>query len=146
MRQCKIVAAAAATAAFLLVCDAVEAQSDVKGAASYPNRPIRFVVPFAAGGPSDVGARTLAQKMSQTWRQTVVVDNRIGASGMIGADIVAKSAPDGYTLLMAQVGDAISMSLYPKIPYPRLASRFSPPAPTSLRASLRRTSPNGRKW
>jgi tripartite-type tricarboxylate transporter receptor subunit TctC len=86
-------------------------------AGDYPNRPIRIVVPFAAGGPSDVGARTLAQKMSQSWRQTVVVDNRIGASGIIGADIVARSAPDGYTLLMAQVGDAISMSLYAKLPY-----------------------------
>jgi tripartite-type tricarboxylate transporter receptor subunit TctC len=74
-------------------------------------------VPFAAGGPSDVGARTLAQRMSQNWRQTIVVDNRIGASGIIGADIVARSAPDGYTLLMAQVGDAISMSLYSKLPY-----------------------------
>jgi tripartite-type tricarboxylate transporter receptor subunit TctC len=116
MHQVTIVVAAAAAAVFVLVSHAV-AQSDLKSAASYPSRPIRFVVPFAAGGPSDVGARTLAQKMSQTWRQTVVVDNRIGASGMIGADIVAKSAPDGYTLLMAQVGDAISMSLYPRIPY-----------------------------
>ena len=104
-------------AAFLLASHAGWAQSDPTSAASYPNRPIRFVVPFAAGGPSDIGARTLAQKMTEVWRHTVVVDNRIGASGIIGADIVAKSAPDGYTLLMAQVGDAISMSLYSKLPY-----------------------------
>ena len=104
---------AALVTCMLLVC----AQAAAQSAASYPARPIRIVVPFAAGGPSDVGARTLAQGLSQSWRQTIVVDNRIGAAGIIGADIVAKSAPDGYTLLMAQVGDAISMSLYSKLPY-----------------------------
>lgn len=109
--------AAPVLTAVLLTCSSAWAQSDRSGSASYPNRPIRIVVPFAAGGPSDIGARTLAQRMSQNWRQTVVVDNRIGASGIIGADIVARSAPDGYTLLMAQVGDAISMSLYAKLPY-----------------------------
>src|SRR5437868_692279 len=74
-------------------------------ATTYPNKPIRFVVPFAAGGPSDVMARALAQKMTQEWGQPVVVDNRVGASGIIGVDAVAKSVPDGYTLLMSQVGD-----------------------------------------
>ncbi len=86
-------------------------------ATTYPNKPIRFVVPFAAGGPSDVMARALAQKMTQEWGQPVVVDNRIGASGIIGVDAVAKSAPDGYTLLLSQVGDTISVSLYSKLPY-----------------------------
>jgi tripartite-type tricarboxylate transporter receptor subunit TctC len=104
-------------AALLLCAHTAWSQPDRAGSASYPNRPIRIVVPFAAGGPSDVAARILAQGMSQSWRQTVVVDNRIGASGIIGADIVARSAPDGNTLLMAQVGDAISMSLYAKLPY-----------------------------
>jgi len=103
-----------APAAALCVCAHAAAQSDV---ASYPNRPIRFVVPFLAGGPSDVLARTLGVKMNQDWSQAVVVDNRAGAAGIIGADLVAKSAPDGYTLLMAQVGDTISMSLYSKLPY-----------------------------
>src|SRR4051794_29704013 len=100
----------AAAVALSALCYSASAQT-------YPQRPIRIVVPFAAGGPSDVGARTLAQGLTQSWRQTVVVDNRIGAAGIIGADIVAKSPRDGYTLLMAQVGDAISMSLYSKLPY-----------------------------
>ena len=83
----------------------------------YPSRQIRIVVPFAAGGPSDVLARTLGQKLQEAWGQPVIVDNRTGASGTIGADFAAKSAPDGYTLRLAQVGDTISMSLFSKLPY-----------------------------
>jgi tripartite-type tricarboxylate transporter receptor subunit TctC len=109
--------AALAPAAMLVISTHAAAQSDAKAAADYPNRPLRFVVPFLAGGPSDVLARTLAQKMNQDWGQPVVVDNRAGAAGIIGADLVAKSASDGYTLMMAQVGDTISMSLYSKLPY-----------------------------
>ena len=70
-------------------------------------------------------ARTLGVKMNQDWSQAVVVDNRAGAAGIIGADLVAKSAPDGYTLLMAQVGDTISMSLYSKLPS-QLKRDFAP--------------------
>jgi tripartite-type tricarboxylate transporter receptor subunit TctC len=109
--------ARSAVVTLFLVTHAVYAQDESKAAAGYPARPIRFVVPFGAGGPSDVLARTLGQRMTLDWSQTVVVDNRTGAAGIIGADIVAKSLPDGYTLLMAQVGDAISMSLYSKLPY-----------------------------
>ncbi len=87
-------------------------------AQAYPTRSIRLVVPFPAGGTTDILARAAAQKLTESMGQSVVVDNRPGAAGNIGADIVAKSAPDGYTLLMGTVGThAINASLYSKMPY-----------------------------
>jgi len=87
-------------------------------AQSFPTRPIRVVVPFPAGGTTDVLARAAAQKLSETLGQPTVVDNRPGAGGNIGAELVAKSPPDGYTLLMGTVGThAINPSLYPRMPY-----------------------------
>jgi tripartite-type tricarboxylate transporter receptor subunit TctC len=84
----------------------------------YPNRTIRLVVPFPAGGTTDILARAASQKLTESLGQPVVVDNRPGAGGNIGADMVAKSAPDGYTLLMGTVGThAINASLYSKMPY-----------------------------
>ncbi len=69
--------------------------------ASFPNRPIRMIVPFPAGGPSDIVARLIGQTMSQDWRQPVVIENRPGANTIIGAQAAAKAPPDGYTLFMA---------------------------------------------
>ncbi|HTS83721.1 MAG TPA: tripartite tricarboxylate transporter substrate binding protein [Usitatibacter sp.] len=84
----------------------------------YPDKPIHFVVPYPAGGPLDAVARLLAQKVSDRLKQPVVVDNKPGAGGNIGADLVAKSAPDGYTLLMGAVAThAINPTLYASIPY-----------------------------
>ena len=88
------------------------------GAEGYPNKPVRLIVPFPAAGTTDLLARAMAQKFSEALGQQFVVDNRPGAGGNIGADIVAKSAPDGYTLLMGTVGThAINAALYPKMPF-----------------------------
>jgi tripartite-type tricarboxylate transporter receptor subunit TctC len=88
------------------------------GAANYPEKPIRLVVPFAAGGALDVVGRILGQKLTASWGRQIVVDNRLGAAGNIGAEFVARSTPDGYTLLMSSVTtQAISMSLLSRPPY-----------------------------
>jgi len=84
----------------------------------YPAQPIRIVVPFPPGGATDIMARAAAQKMTEAWKAQVVVDNRPGAAGNIGSELVAKAAPDGYTLEMGTVGThAINASLYAKMPY-----------------------------
>jgi tripartite-type tricarboxylate transporter receptor subunit TctC len=92
--------------------------ASVAHAQSYPAKPIRFVVPFAAGGGSDLVARTVATKITDALGQAVIVDNRAGAAGTIGADIAAKSPADGHTLLLGSNGPlAINPSLYVKLPY-----------------------------
>ena len=84
----------------------------------YPARPIRIIVPLAAGGPSDFLARTVGQKLTEAWGQPVVIDNRVGANGVVGTEIVAKSAPDGYTLGMGTNGThGINAALFSKLPY-----------------------------
>jgi len=81
-------------------------------AQQYPARPIRLIVPFAPGGGTDITARAVAQKLSESWGQTVVADNRAGANGTIGVDITAKSAPDGYTIAMISSSHAVNANLY----------------------------------
>ena len=87
-------------------------------AQTYPSRPVKLVVPFPPGGPLDIIGRAIAQKLTEAWGQSVVVDNRPGAGGNIGADLVAKSAPDGYTVVMGALSThAVNPSLYAKMPY-----------------------------
>jgi len=104
-----------------LLLPATDAASQTK----YPTKPIRFVVPFPPGGTSDFLARVIGQKLTNTWEQQVVVDNRAGAGGVIGTAIVANATPDGYTLLMNAIGHAANPSLYGKLPYDTLRD-FSP--------------------
>ena len=86
--------------------------------ADYPNRPVRWIVPFAPAGPTDLMSRAVAEKISQRLGQQFVVDNRPGAGGNIGAELVSKSAPDGYTLMIGHVGThAINATLYPKLAF-----------------------------
>jgi len=99
------------------------------GAASaqqYPGKPIRLIVPYAAGGTSDILARQIGPKLTEAWSQPVIVENRTGANGNVGADFVAKSAPDGYTLLITDLGGlVISASVYPALPF-NPSKDFSP--------------------
>ena len=91
----------------------------------YPNKVITMIVPFAAGGPTDTVARLLAESMTQTLGQQVIVENAAGAGGTIGAGRVARSKPDGYTLFLHHIGHATSAALYRKLPYDPLAD-FEP--------------------
>jgi tripartite-type tricarboxylate transporter receptor subunit TctC len=86
-------------------------------AQNYPAKTVRMVVGYPPGGPTDVLARIVSQKLTQTWGQQVIVDNRPGASGMIGAEFTARAAPDGYTLLMVPVTYAVTPSLFAKMTY-----------------------------
>ena len=101
----------------ILSC-AASAVAAAGAAGDYPNRPIRFITPFVAGGPSDTLSRLLGQKLSESWNQTVVIDNRGSAGGLVGFELGAKSIPDGYTLLLANgAGITINPHVYIKLPY-----------------------------
>jgi tripartite-type tricarboxylate transporter receptor subunit TctC len=103
---------------FLLLTIGLAAAQSASDAASFPNRPARIIVPFPAGGPSDVLARIIGQKMSEDWGQPVLIENRVGANTVIGAQVVAKAPADGYTLLMA-IDSTLTMNqfLYRSLPY-----------------------------
>jgi tripartite-type tricarboxylate transporter receptor subunit TctC len=93
---------------------------------TYPSRPIRIVVAFTAGGTTDIIARLVGKKMTDAWGQPVLIDNRPGAGGNLGSNIVAKAPPDGYTLLVGSVGPlAVNATLYPNMPYDNLKD-FAP--------------------
>src|SRR5689334_5787328 len=94
---------------------AVMAQSAL--AAGYPERPVRVIVPYAAGGSSDIIARLYGQRLSETMGQNFVIDNRPGAGGVVGADILAKSPPDGYSLILQDMPHTINPAVYGKVPY-----------------------------
>ena len=85
---------------------------------SFPDRPVTLVVPFPPGGGTDAGARLIAQKLSTRWGQSVIIDNKAGAAGMVGSELVSRAKPDGYTLLIGNIGTfSINPSLYKKMPY-----------------------------
>ncbi len=102
------------------------ASAGIHAQTAWPNRPVRIVVPFAPGGTTDLLARAVAPELTKAFGQPFLVENRAGAGGNVGAEVVAKSAPDGYTLLMGTVGThGINRALYPKLPYDPIAD-FAP--------------------
>jgi len=104
-------------------------------AQSYPIKPVRLVIAFAAGGPGDTAGRLIAPKLSELWGQQLIIDNRGGANSIVGSELVARSAPDGYTLLLVSAGFAINVSMYPKLPYDTLKD-FTPITPITAGPSM----------
>jgi tripartite-type tricarboxylate transporter receptor subunit TctC len=109
---CRIAGLAVAAAGLILVAAAANAQAQ-----AYPSKPIRWIVPFPPGGSTDLLARVVGQKLTESWGQQVVVENRGGAGGTLGAAEAARSPGDGYTLLMGAIHHTIATSVYPKLPY-----------------------------
>jgi tripartite-type tricarboxylate transporter receptor subunit TctC len=109
---------------------------------TYPNRPVRIIVSFSAGGPTDIVGRIFAQKLSELLGQQFFVENKVGAGGNIGADVAAKSPPDGYTLLVATVSThAINPGLYSKMPYDPIRD-FAPIAHVGITPSTLNVHPS----
>jgi tripartite-type tricarboxylate transporter receptor subunit TctC len=121
-----VVHATAAAIMAVTVCSLAHAQAPTGGSAqTWPNRPFRMIVASPPAGPSDILARLVGPQLTQTWGQTVVIDNRSGANGMIAAELTARADPDGHTFLLANAGFVINTSLYQKVPYDPLRE-FAP--------------------
>ncbi len=127
----------AGIAALLAGCITGSVQAQVQ---TYPNKPVRVIFPFAAGGAGDIIARTYGQKFSEKFGQPWVLENRAGAGSTIGADAVAKSAPDGYTLLLGTLTFAVSAATYKKLPYDPIKD-FTAVAPLGMAVSLLAVTP-----
>lgn len=115
---------------FLLIAAAVFLSAAAAGA-EYPSRPIRIVVPHTPGGFTDVTTRIVGSELSKSFGQNIIIDNRPGANSIVGVDLVAKSTPDGYTLVSVIPAHAANQTLYPKLPYHSVKSF----APVSLAVS-----------
>jgi putative tricarboxylic transport membrane protein len=120
-----------AACAYLMVSVTVSAQTAAKEASAYPSGQIRLVVPYSPGGGTDILARAMGHRLSDALHQPVIVDNRVGANGTIGAAFVAKAAPDGLTMILVPAGYAANPALYKSLPYDRTKDL----APVSLLAS-----------
>jgi tripartite-type tricarboxylate transporter receptor subunit TctC len=113
MKKCMLI-----ISSLVLCCAFIALSPSGAFALDYPDKPIRFIVPFAPGGPNDVVARILAEKLTESLKQQVIVDNKPGADGAIGMELVAKAAPDGYTIILGTSGSVIvTPSLYTKLRY-----------------------------
>ena len=116
-RAARMDGSALARLAFGVAAACALALSPLAAKAEYPDKPIRMVIPFAAGGTTDLLARAIGQHLAQAWGQPVVSENRVGANGIIAAEMVAKSPGDGYTLHLVAMGHAINPLIYKKIPF-----------------------------
>ena len=102
---------------FATLLGTTAASSALAQGSSYPNKPIRIIVPFAVGGIADTFGRVIGIKLTETWGQPVIIENKTGAGGNIGAEVVAKSPPDGYTLVIGNNGThAVNVNLFKTIP------------------------------
>ncbi|HEV7820827.1 MAG TPA: tripartite tricarboxylate transporter substrate binding protein [Burkholderiales bacterium] len=109
----------------ILACAGVAWQASAIGQTTYPAKPIRLILPFPPGGSTDIVARLVGQKLTESWGQAVLIENRPGAGGNIAAETAARAAADGYTLFQVNVANAIGATLYPKLTYDLIAS-FAP--------------------
>src|SRR4051794_10698335 len=126
----KVTRVAAAAAVLIIACSHGQARGQ-----SYPAKPVRVVIPWPPGGSNDVVGRIVAQKLSETMGQQFVIDNRGGASGVLGAEAVAKSPPDGYTIMIHSATHVSNPHLYKKIPYDTLKD-FAAVAPLSVQIGM----------